>query len=72
MGSILLPYSVSLISSCKINRHNLNQLRVHSEELERLLEMYVARETYAYNRSRVLVNHMVETLWYCTGEGDHI
>ena len=57
---------IVLLSACKLSRHELNQLRIHSEELERLLEMWGERDLYAYNRSTFLVNEMVETLWYCT------
>ena len=67
--NIMWLVGILLLSACRLSRRELNQLRIHSEELERLLEMWGGgRDLYAYNRSTVLVNEMVETLWYCTLE----
>ena len=51
---------------CKIKMQELNALRMHSEELERLLQFAIFRYDSDRNRSEYLINEMVETLWYCT------
>lgn len=55
-----------LMFSCKISMRELRTLRVYSEELERLLEFANFEDTMYQNRSRYVINEMLETLWECT------
>lgn len=54
-----------LLSVCRPSRHELNELRIQAEELERLIGLWGQNED-AYVRCATLASAMVESLWYCT------
>ena len=56
---------VMLLSVCRPSRHELNELRMQAEELERLIGLWGHNED-AYVRCATLASAMVESLWYCT------
>ena len=61
LGLLCVSVAVATARSCPRSHQAMRKLRLHAEELEWLMQL---GEEYN-NRSIVLVQDMVEELWYC-------